>query len=238
MPWKMQFAWLLAAPLFLAPLFLASPAAAATTLADIDRAFVCPETLPDQPARNAAIGKFMQDMTQAAPKDTIPEAMAYRNALLAKHNCADTLRSLAAHDAAVRAGAVLDQAWVPLGQSPRGKLWLSTSYIRPFADPRFPTDRALETYVKVDFAEPAVTDVSHTTYDQIVSHNIYYCGSARFALVENDYFLKGAEVFKDRSPIAATVAATPVYAVQPITPGSLNAPAEKAACGAISGQAT
>jgi hypothetical protein len=230
MSWKIRLASLFATLLCLTPLSIS-----AATLADIDRTFVCPETLPDQASRNSAIGSFMRDMTEAAPKDTIPEAMEYRRALLAKHGCTDTLRNLAAHDAAVRAGAVLDQAWVPLGQSPRARLWLSTTYIKPFADPRFPTDRAVEAYVKIDFVEPAVTDVTHTAYDQIVSHNIYYCGSARFALVENDYFMKGTEVLKDRSPIEATVAATPVYAVNPITPGSLNAPAAKAACGSIQG---
>jgi hypothetical protein len=227
---KSRLAYLFAALLCLGPL-----AARAATLVDIDRAFVCPEALPDQASRNAAIGKFMQDMTEAAPKDSIPEALDYRRALLVKHGCTDTLRSLAAHDAAVQAGAVLDQAWVPLGQNARTSLWLSTTYIKPVIDPRFPTDRAVEAYVRIDFAGSAVTDVTHTAYDQLVSHNIYYCGSARFALVENDYFLKGSEVLKDRSPIETTVAGTPVYAVKSIMPGSLNAPAAKSACGSIKG---
>jgi hypothetical protein len=233
MSWVIRLGWLFTALLCLTPL-----SAGAATLADIDRTFVCPETLPDQASRNAALGSFMRDLTQAAPTDTIPEAMEYRRALLAKHGCIGTLRNLADHDAAVRAGAVLDQAWVPLAQSPRAKLWLSTTYIKPFADPRAPTDRAVEAYVRIDFAELAVTDVTHTAYDQIVSHNVYYCGSARFALIENDYFLKGSEVLKDRSPVEAMVAAKPVYAVKPIAPGSINAPSARAACGAINGETT
>ena len=125
-------------------------------------------------------------------------------------------------------------SWVPVGQDPRAKLWLSKYYIKPFADPRFPTVRAVEVYVRIDLSEPVTTEVTGTAYDQIVSHNVYYCGSAHFALVERDYFQRGSWVLKERGPIEATLAAPPGYdAVRLITPDSLDASAAKAECGPI-----
>ena len=68
-------------------------------------------------------------------------------------------------------------------------------------------------------------EVTGTAYDQIVSHNVYYCGSAHFALVERDYFQRGSWVLKERGPIEAMLAAPPGYAVRLITPDSLDASA-------------
>jgi hypothetical protein len=39
------------------------------------------------------------------------------------------------------------------------------------------------------------------------------------------HLLKGSDLLKGSSPVDAAVAATPVYVVKPITPGSFNAPA-------------
>ena len=75
----------------------------------------------------------------------------------------------------------------------------------------------MNAYVKLTFATPQETNVTHTSYDTVISHNIYYCGTARFALVENDYFLSGKQALRDPSPAIRT-GSTDVYEIAPSAP--------------------
>ena len=173
-------------------------------------------------------------MSKATPDESIVDVLNYRKALLQKHGCTKTLGSLQASQDAILNGAVLQQAWIPVLNNPNISLSISTSYIEPYIDPRYPTSRAIETYVKVTFATSQQTNITHHTYDAVVSRNVYYCDNKQYALIENDYFLSGAEVFKDPS-VASVVASTKVYDVTPTPPGSLNEIAARWACQALKG---
>ena len=203
--------------------------------AAIDKAFVCPESLPDEKSRMTALHDFMDAVTRAAPDKSLPDVLLYRRTLLQTHGCTQTLKSLDAAEAAVVHGAVQDQAWFPLDSGlPNLKLSVSTSYLKIYSDPRQP-GRAIETYARVDLAAPAQTDATHTMYDQVVSHVVYYCQARAYALIENDYFLAGKPTLKDPSPIVVA-GPPPLYATAPIPPGSLNAIAAAATCGATRGR--
>jgi hypothetical protein len=215
----------------------ARAAAPRPDFAAIEKAFVCPETLADDQARKDAIAAFMDAVAKAAPGMSIADLLLYRRELLENHGCARTLASLAAGEAAVRAGAVLDQAWWPVGDAPSVSLFVASDYLKLFVDPRFPGEHAVETFVKLQFAAPRQTDVTQVTYDLVISHNVYYCSTHRYALIENDYFLKGQPVHKDPSPVAAQLGSIAVYALTPTPRGSLNEVASRWACGARSGQA-
>ena len=204
----------------------AQPPASAAAL---DRGFVCPEALPDDAARTAALGAFMNAASKAAPHESIARLLMLRRSLLEKHHCEVTLRNIDAAEARVRDGEVDAQAWQPLGSASGVTLSISSSYMKPYADPRDPTAYAVETFAKVELAQPAVTNATHTTYDAVVSHNVYYCETGAFALIENDYFLKGRLVLREPEP-KQTMGAATVYRVQPISPGSLNQPIARAVC--------
>jgi hypothetical protein len=219
--------------LVLAAVEPAPPAA----FAEIDRSFACPEALAGDQARMDALKDFMTAAAKAAPAESIPRLMQYRRRLLEKHSCAQTLRSLEQSEARVRAGQVLDQAWVPIGSTPTVQLFVSATYVKPYEDPRDPTAYAVETYVRLTLSAPAETNVTHTRYDQVVSHNVYYCGKASYALIGNDYFLAGQSVLKDPSP-SQTVGAQTVYEIKPIPSGSPNAAAARSVCAANPGGTT
>ena len=201
----------------------------------IDKAFVCPENLPDENARMVALHDFMNAMVRAAPDKSVPDVLLYRRTLLQSHGCTQTLKSLDAAEAAVNRGDVQDQAWFPLDSGiPNIKLSVSTSYLKIYTDPRLP-GRAVETYARVDLTQPATTNATHTRYDQVVSHVVYYCQANAYALIENDYFLAGQSTLKDKSPVAVA-GSRPLYATAPIPPRSLNAIAAAATCGATKGR--
>jgi hypothetical protein len=203
---------------------------ASPQFAEVDRAFVCPEAERGNDARMAALHRFFDAMTKAAPEESIADTLRYRKALLRKHHCARTLANLDAADAAVRAGAVWDQAWAPINSGAGADLFGSTTIVDPYDDPRASNELAVETYIKVVFPTPRQTDVTRIAYDALVSHDVYYCRSHRFALVENDYFLAGKPVLNDPSrPVRAGPATR--YEIAPITPGSLNVAAARWACG-------
>ena len=201
----------------------------------IDKTFVCPESLPDEQTRITALHDFMDAVTRAAPEKSLPDVLVYRRALLQSHGCTQTLKSLDAATAAVVRGDVQDQAWFPLDSGlPNVKLSISTSYLKLYTDARL-QGRAVETYARIDLTAPAQTNVTHTLYDQVVSHVVYYCQANAYALIENDYFLTGKPVLQDKSPIAAP-GPPPLYATTPTPPGSLNAIATQWACGATRGR--
>ena len=62
------------------------------------------------------------------------------------------------------------------------------------------------------------------------SRSIYYCRSARYALVQNDYFLGGKRQLHDPSPIGHMPDGTTVYAMAPVPPDSPNAVMAAWAC--------
>ena len=71
-------------------------------LAVLDRQFVCPEALPDDAARSAALKQFFDQVGTAEPAVTIGDMIAYRLALLRKHDCRDTLANIARSQARVK----------------------------------------------------------------------------------------------------------------------------------------
>lgn len=220
--------------MFLLPLAaLALGAASApeppASASEIGRSFVCPEALADDAARTAALKSFMDAASKAAPHESIARLLMLRRSLLEKHHCQATLRNIDAAEARVRDGEVDAQAWQPIGSAAGVSVSISSTYLKPYADPRDPAAYAVETFAKVELAEPAVTNATHTTYDAVVSHNIYYCRAGAFALIENDYFLKGRLVLKEPEP-KQIMGAAAVYKVQPISPGSLNQPVARAVC--------
>lgn len=200
----------------------------------IDRRFVCPEALATDQARSEALKEFFGQMGAAAPQDSIIDVLKYRRFLLEKHGCRDTLARMDAAERAIRNGEVWDQAWFPVWNGHPG-LFVSTNYLKDYSDPRFPGTRAIETFVKITFATPRETNVTHHAYDSIISHNIFYCQVPQYALIENDYFLADKEVFKDRSPVAMQSGGAELYQTSPLLPGSLNALAANWACQAEHG---
>ena len=214
-------------------LALQSPQDAA--LAPIDKAFVCPESLPDAEKRMTALHDFMDAVARAAPDKSVPDALVYRRRLLQSHGCEQTLKNLDAAGAAVARGDVQDQAWFPLDSGlPDTKLAISTSYLTLYTDARL-KGRAVETYIRVDLTRPGQADATHTVYDQRVSHVVYYCQTNAYALIETDDFLAGKPVRQAKSP-AAAAGPPPLYATTPIPPGSLDAIAAHWACGATHGK--
>jgi len=207
-----------------------------TAFAAIDKAFICPESLPDEKTRMNALHDFLDAVTRAAPDKSLPDVLVYRRTLLRTHGCTQTLKSLDAADAAVARGDIQDQAWFPLNSGLAGvELSVSSSYLKLYNDSRL-AGRAVETYARIDLSRPARTNVTHVAYDQVVSHVVYYCQAHAYALIENDYFLTGKLVLKDPGPVAAA-GPPPLYATTPTPPNSLNALASAAACGATRGRA-
>jgi hypothetical protein len=208
-----------------------APAPSRPDFAAIDRAFVCPETLASDKARQDAIGAFMDAVAKAAPDMSIADMLLYRRELLENHGCVQTLQNLARSEANVRAGAVTDQAWWPVGDSPTVGLFVASDYLKTFVDPRFPEEHAVETYVRLQLATPRPAGAANPAYDQLISHAIYYCGTRRYALIENDYFLKGNRVRREPSHIAAQLGSISLYALTPTPKGSLNEVAAGFVCG-------
>jgi hypothetical protein len=63
-------------------------------LAQIDRTFVCPESLPNDAAREAAIRLFTEQVVAINPRLTVRQIVSYRVALLRRHGCGHTLANL------------------------------------------------------------------------------------------------------------------------------------------------
>ena len=83
---------------FLPLVLLALPAHAQSAdkdkLAQVDRTFVCPESLPDDATRREAMKKYLLAVGDAWPGVTVNQMIDFRVALLNKHNCAKTLEAL------------------------------------------------------------------------------------------------------------------------------------------------
>jgi hypothetical protein len=63
-------------------------------LDQIDRTFVCPESLPSDEARQDATKLFVEQVQAADPNATIKSLVEYRMSLLAKHGCVETLKNI------------------------------------------------------------------------------------------------------------------------------------------------
>jgi len=219
--------------LALAPAVAADKTAA---FAEIDRTFTCPEALPDAATRQTALHGFMDSVATAAPTVTIPQMLAYRQNLLKKHACQETLRNIEAAEQAVARGDVRAQAWLPIAELSGVKILASANYLKPYLDPRHPQDSAVETFDRLVFESPRQTSATRVSYDEIVSRNVFYCRSEGFALIENDYFLSGRLVLKDASPSVETAGASKLYAIEPLHADTPNAAAARWACTASSGE--
>jgi hypothetical protein len=220
------------------PCQAASPSAATESLptlpADADSQFACPEALPSDQARTDELRAFLKMIIREAAGATLIDGMHFRREMLEKHGCLQTLQHLQAAAAAVRNGDYPSPTWYPVQLDGSSEITLATSGVdaKPVVDPRFPAEQAVDTDVKLTFTKLQQTNVTHVSYDSVISHNIYYCGTARFALVENDYFLSNKLALKDPSPVIK-VGSSEVYEIEALIPGSMNAAALQPACRAI-----
>jgi hypothetical protein len=74
-------------------------------LAQIDRTFVCPESLPSDEARNDAVKLFLEEAAAVQPTITVKQLTEFRVAMLKKHKCRATLANIAVAPAATAAPA-------------------------------------------------------------------------------------------------------------------------------------
>jgi hypothetical protein len=86
-------------------------------LAQIDHTFVCPESLPNDAAREAAIRLFTEQVAAMNPRVTIRQIVSYRVALLRRHGCRQTLANLDLARAAGRSRVGAVHLTVPLSNS-------------------------------------------------------------------------------------------------------------------------
>jgi hypothetical protein len=63
-------------------------------LAQIDRTFVCPESLPSDEARTDALKLFVEQVAAVQPIVTVKQLTEYRDAVLRKHQCRATLAQI------------------------------------------------------------------------------------------------------------------------------------------------
>jgi hypothetical protein len=67
-------------------------------LSGIDRGFLCPESLPDDTARQEAVKQFILKVRDAWPGASVDDMIAFRKFLLKKHNCTKTLEAIERQD--------------------------------------------------------------------------------------------------------------------------------------------
>ena len=65
-------------------------------LAEIDRTFVCPESLPSDQARQDAVKLFLHDLAAVQPDITLRQVTEFRVQMLRKHDCRATLSNIGA----------------------------------------------------------------------------------------------------------------------------------------------
>lgn len=63
-------------------------------LDQIDRTFVCPESLPSNEARTDAMKLFVEQLRAVEPNLTVRNIVEYRYSLLEKHGCVKTLENI------------------------------------------------------------------------------------------------------------------------------------------------
>jgi hypothetical protein len=66
-------------------------------LAEVDKHFACPESLPDG-ARQDAVKQYILQLRGAWPDASVDDLIAYRKFLLKKHGCTKTLEALQRQD--------------------------------------------------------------------------------------------------------------------------------------------
>src|SRR5205823_1720802 len=108
------------------------------SLAAFGNNFVCPESLPSDEARQAALIRFFSDVGKVAPSMGIVEVAQLRTSLLRNHRCQKTLDNVAAADQAIKAGAVFNQVWISAGSNGKDEVFVSLNELNLIADPRYP----------------------------------------------------------------------------------------------------
>lgn len=90
--------------------------AARQTLVQIDRTFVCPESLPSDEARSDALKLFLEEVAAVQPTITVKQITDFRTALLRKHQCRGTLANIdAASGSAAAPGIRKTDDWERAG---------------------------------------------------------------------------------------------------------------------------
>lgn len=92
-------------------------------LAQIDRTFVCPESLPSDEARSDALKLFLEELAAVQPTITVKQLAEFRVAMLRKHRCLATLANIGVAPAAEAAPATRNtDHWERAGSisGPRG----------------------------------------------------------------------------------------------------------------------
>jgi hypothetical protein len=84
-------------------------------LAQIDQTFVCPETLPSDDARKAALNLFLDEVAAVQPTITLKQVLDFRVALLRKHQCRATLANLGIAPEEVASPTSLGDHWERAG---------------------------------------------------------------------------------------------------------------------------
>jgi hypothetical protein len=217
----------------------ASARAQAPPPPDVDRDFVCPELLDDDGARLRQLTTFIATVGLSNPSLSRPDILAYRRQLLQKHQCARTLQAQKASQDNVQNGDVQDQTWLKLGANAEVTLAIGPDSIGVLTDPRHPEQRVSEAYVRASYSAPQRLAQNQVTYDEVVSHALFYCPSGQRALVENDFFLRGKPVLKQPSqPESVTPDGVAYFTVTPVPQGSLNAVAVRWICGSLDATVT
>lgn len=67
-------------------------------LAEVDRGFVCPESIADATARQDAVKQYILQVREAWPDASVDDLIAYRKFLLKKHTCTKTLEAIERQD--------------------------------------------------------------------------------------------------------------------------------------------
>jgi hypothetical protein len=82
----------------------------------------------------------------------------------------------------------------------------------------------VEAYVRATYSALQTIGPDQMTYDEVISHALYYCPSGQRALVENDFFTGGKETSKQPStPESVTPDGVAFFTVAAVPEGSLNA---------------
>jgi hypothetical protein len=85
-------------------------------LAQLDRTFVCPESLPSDEARQDAVKLFLEQYAVIHPETTVAQFTHYRISLLEKHHCSVTLAAMGLSDSTATPAAATTAAWKQAGR--------------------------------------------------------------------------------------------------------------------------
>ncbi len=119
-------------------------------------------------------------------------------------------------------------SWLELGINKQIHIDIAAPGARPYVDPRLPNTKAAEGYFRAVFAQPRQT-ASGAAYDRVLTHDIFYCGAARYALVELDYYMGDKLVQRVERP-STLYNGEKTYSAADVSSGSVNEIAYREAC--------